>query len=68
MLNRHIQVVTDFRLLLHDLNQLFCNFFRITVKQANPDKPFDRAKLAQKLRQHLFPVKVDAVNGRLLCD
>ena len=56
VLDRHIQIMTDLRLLLHDLNQFLCDLLRIAVQKPDPYKPVDRTELPKKLRQHLFAV------------
>ena len=68
MLNRNINAMADLWFCSHDFDQFICDPILIAVHQPNPVKSINPAKLAEKLRQFVFPIQIDAVIRYILRD
>ena len=67
VLDRKVQVMTDFFLFFHNLDELRINLLGIAVENPDPADAFDLTELLEKLMKALLAVEILSVKSGLLC-
>ena len=68
MLNRKIQIVTDFIFFFNRLDQFIVNLLRITIKNSDPLDSGYFTKLTEQFVQGFLSIYILSVYGRFLCN
>src|SRR5687768_1821978 len=68
VLQRHVKIIADLRMLFHDINYLKWKFVRISIMQSYPFNALYTAQFFKQFRQSASLIKVKAIICELLCD